>query len=360
MSVMFSIAGCGNDKKENTPSSQGSTVSDARPSQSANSNNSSSTTSSGKTFNLMDYVTVTVTGDSGSGKAAYTFDYGAFEDALAKVLNLKKDSAQFFSDATIIEEAISFSFDKLSGLSNGDSVLLTVSVNDTNIKKYDITLKGGTSTYSVNDLTEIAEFNIAEHDVVALLSNTEIIHHMQTIVVLPENVIDMTIVDSQVISSNKAKLDYTYDLDCTIAILSVKGSVEYTFENGEWQSFKVTHLTELEAYTLSGTYTGTEWDIAGAGVSCNARYEISELSEGVYEAKVTWNAGSETPGMTEISATILLSIDFMTARFIILGNDAALIAAVGRSPYLARALKFDFVSGGFTADGEVVLQKTSD
>jgi len=361
LTLALLLSGCASSESPEAPPSTGSNSSST-----TNQSQSTDAVSTGKTINLMDYVSVSISGENGDGKASYSFDYGTFEDVLADRLSADKDSAQFFTDATIVEESISISLDKLTGLSNGDSVVLTVS-NDTEIaRKYGLSFQGGTSSYSVTDLREIAELILTDQDIIALLLETTVNYNMQEISVSQDNMLDFAVVDSQIgVRPDTARLDYSFGLDCKIAILQVTGFIEYKYENDTWVDTRVASNANRGAYTLSGVYTGTEWDIAAAGVPCNARYDITELSEGVYEATVTWSAGDESPEMVEITAVIPLAVDFTTERFIIQGNNAALTAAVGRSPYLARALKFDFINGGFTTnrgfttDIELALLKVS-
>ena len=319
-----------------------------------------SDSNTGTTINLMDYVTVTISGDDGYGKASYSFDYGTFEDVLAEKLDVDADSVQFLADVMVIEEGIQISLDKTSELSNGDSVVLTVSYNDEAAKNYKLSFQGGTATYNVTELTEVAEFTASENDVIALLSETTVLHYMQDIPVVPERIQGFAITDTQVdYQRNAAQVDYNYDLDCTIAVLSITGSVQYKYENDAWVNTHISHSAQIKEYTLSGAYKGTEWDIANAGVSCNARYEITELDDGSYQAAVTWSGNEESPNMSEIMATFALANSFDTSRFVITDNKAQ-TAAIGNAPYLYRALKFDFINGGFTNDGEISLLKSSD
>ena len=363
LTLLLFISGCGSSGTSNpSPASNSNSGATSNPSQ------GSSPVSTGRAINLVDYATVAISGESGQGKATYSFDYGKFEDMLAQRLEADKDSAQFFSDATIIEEGIRISLDKTSGLSNGDNVVLTVSYNNEAAKKYNLAFQGGSATHSVSDLIEIAEFTVDEQDVIALLLETTVNHNMQDITVLPENITGFSIVDSQNgISPDTARLNFAYGLDCKIAVLSITGSVEYKYENDAWVNTRImSTVSQGTTYKLPGVYTGFELDIAGDGIPCNARYEITETSEGVYEAKATWSAGEESPDMAEKTATLPLSVDFTTQRFIIPGNEAALTAAVGRTPYLARALKFDYANGGFsankgfTSEKEIDLLKISD
>lgn len=321
---------------------------------------SSGSGEAGKTINLMQYTTVTISGDDGFGNASYSFAYGAFEDTLAVALDADKNSAQFFADAVLIEEGIKISLDKTSNLSNGDSVVLTVSYND-EAKDYKLSFQGGTATYSVTELTEIAEFTASDDDIIALLSETTVLHYMQNIPVAPERIQGFTITDTQVdYQRNAAQVDYSYDLDCVIAVLSVTGSAQYKYQNDAWESTNFTHLAEVKEYTLSGVYEGKEWGIADGGASCNARYEISETADGEYQAVVTWSANRESPDMAEHTVTISLLDSFDTSRFAITNINSEIKTAEEKSPYLARALKFDFINGGFTTSGEIELLKISD
>lgn len=306
----------------------------------------------GKTINLMDYVSVAITGDDGYGKAAYDFDYGAFEDALAVALDADINSTQFFADATIIEEGISLSLGKTSDLSNGDTVVLTVSYNDKAAENYKVTFTGGTTTYTAEGLTEVAEFSAGDSDIIALLSETTVLYYAQNISISAENIQSFDIVDTQVdYQRNTAQVDYTYELNCKIAVLSVSGTINFKYADNVWGSSQLTHLADIKEYTLTGTYSGTEWDITASGASCDAVYVITDNGDGTYNAAVTWDG--------TITADITLLDSFDTGRFVITDNSAQ-TAAIGSAPYLYRALKFDFINGGFTTSGEVELLKTAD
>lgn len=316
--------------------------------------------SNAKTINLMEYITVAITGDSGYGKASYLFDYGAFEEALAEALDGDINSVQFFSDAAIIEEGISISFDKTSDLSNGDTVVLTVTYDNTAAENYKISFEGGTTTYTAEGLTEIEEFSAEEDNVIELLSETTVLYYTQHIPVSPENISNFEMTDFQVdYQRNTAQVDYSYELDCKIAVLSVSGSVQFKYEDNAWVSAHISHSAQIKEYTLSGTYTGAEWDIAASGVSCNATYEITDNGDGTYTAVVTWSANEDSPGMEEITTEITLLDSFDMARFVITDNSAQ-SSAIGRAPYLYRALKFDFINGGLYDTGAVELLKVSD
>ena len=322
---------------------------------------SGNTGSSDKTIDLMQYVTVTFSGDNGYGKASYAFDYGSFENMLAEKLNTDKNSAQFFADAVIIEEGIKTSLDKTTGLSNGDKITLTVSYNEAAAKDYKLTFQGGTSSFTAEKLTEITEFSVDDSDAIALLSETTVFQYMQEIPVLPDRISYFEITDSQVdYQRNTAQVDYTYDMDCEIAVLSVTGSIQYKYENDAWTDNHISRVAEIKEYTLSGVYTGTEWGITGDGASCNARYEITEKDGGSYEVFITWSANAESSDMAEHTVTISLTNYFETSRFLISNINSEIKTADGKSPYLYRALKFDFISGGFTTGGEVELQKVAD
>ena len=316
--------------------------------------------SSSKTIDLMEYVSLSFSGDNGRGRTAQSFDYGAFEDALAEALDADENSAQFFADVLIIEDGIQISLDKTTDLSNGDEVTLVVRYNEAAAKDYKLSFQGGSVSSVVSGLTEVAEFTATESDAMALLSETTVLHYMQDIPLLPERISNLTLAEPQVNYQVKtANLDYSFDMDCEIAILSVQGTIQYKYENDAWTNIHISRISEVKEYTLEGTYTGTEWDIAGNGISCNATYEITKKDDGSYEASVTWNANNESPTMPEHTATIPLENVFDTSRFLISNIHSEIKAPDGRSPYLYRALGFDFIAGGFSRSGEVELKKVS-
>ncbi|MDR2713568.1 MAG: hypothetical protein LBB91_10700 [Clostridiales bacterium] len=314
-----------------------------------------------KTIDLMEYVNVSFADVNKEGRASYSFDYDGFEESLALALREDIDSLQFLRDSTIIGDSINISLDKSTNLSNGDAVVLTLTYDSAVAKKYGLKLISGTKTYAVDGLEVIDEFIATQDDIINAVADETVFYWNQNIPIVPEMISDFEITDSQANNKRKtAEVKYTCDIDCKIVVLSINGSVSYKYSDGEWTISQVTRTAQLKSYTLSGTYEGTEWGIAGYGVSCNAKYIISENSDGSYEAEATWSGNQESLDMEEITAKVSFTNFLDNARLIAFSDDA-LIDAIGRNPYgYGRAFRLDFYNGGFTSKGEVELQKVDE
>lgn len=310
-------------------------------------------------IDLIAYTNVTFSGDNGYGYASVDFNYGALEDLLTKTLgNDNKDTLDFLADVVIIEEAIDITLDRKTDLSNGDKIILTAAFDDTIAEKYNLDVTCGTQAFEVNGLEVVPKFEISENDIQNLISDSKVTCYLTEIPVSLEQVsnIQITNIDSN-IPARTAYITYSFNIDCKIALLEVTGQANYQYENNAWNCVSHYHqMAQVKKWLLAGTYTGTEWDIAGSKVGCNARYEIVETQEGVYTANVTWSASEDSTDMTEINVTIPLVSFFDTARFVITDNSSVK-DELGYAPYQYRALRFDFINGGFESSGEVSLRK---
>lgn len=105
-------------------------------------------------INLMDYAAVSFDGDNGEGTANVDVDYDSLETDMVggqdKVDALELEDAMKYLNAV---EKISYSFDKSDNLSNGDTIVLTVSYDETTVNEagviFDDTL---TKEYTVSGL----------------------------------------------------------------------------------------------------------------------------------------------------------------------------------------------------------------
>lgn len=83
----------------------------------------------GKTINLSKYVTLTVSGYEGYGKAEWDFDEKAFEEKYKNKLKFTRKAKEEFGSYTtpceVVELLFSGKLDKADGLSNGDLVTFT-------------------------------------------------------------------------------------------------------------------------------------------------------------------------------------------------------------------------------------------
>lgn len=108
----------------------------------------------------------------------------------------------------------------------------------------------------MDTLIEVAEFSVDDSDIIALLSETTVLYYAQNIPVSAVNVKSFEITDTQVDSQrNTAHVDYGYELDCKIAVLSVAGTVNFKYADNAWESSQMTHLADIKEYILTDTYT---------------------------------------------------------------------------------------------------------
>lgn len=309
-------------------------------------------------INLLDYLSVSFSGDNERGLTNVNFDYGAFEEILENQIGPNtNDEAELWRDILTIEEGLDLSIDKKSGLINGDIVTVTVSFDESIAENYNLDISGGSMTYQVSGLLELPEFTISKDDLPALISGSEATYWLSTVTIVPEKMSNIELLGYEVDTLLKtATVEYIFDLDCTLAILAVTGYAEYKCEGENWTLKNIYNQTELKKWTLTGTYTGTEWGIAGPGISCAAHYEIVETSDSNYVANITWSANNESPDMKTVSVTVPLISYFENTRFIIT-DTSAIYEVLGTEPYFSRALKFDFANGTLFNPGEVELTK---
>lgn len=114
-------------------------------------------TSCSKTIKPEDYVSVSFSGSNGSGIASVNLDMLSLSDEITKSMKEKNISEdKIFSFLYLSNDAeFNYSLDKNSGLSNGDTVTLTLSWNNKNLKKYKIQFGGKKEiTYKVENLPD--------------------------------------------------------------------------------------------------------------------------------------------------------------------------------------------------------------
>ena len=275
-------------------------------------------------IDLMAYTVVTFSGDDGYGYAAVDFDYGALEELLTSTLGKDdKDTLDFLADLVIIEDAVDITLDTKTNLSNGDKITLTAGFDETIAEKYNLDVTGGTKTYEVTGLEVVPEFSVSETDIQELVADSKVMCYLTELTVSPEQVsnIQTTEINSN-IPARTASVTYSFNIDCKIATLDVTGQADYRYENSAWICVgQYNQMAQIKEWNLEGTYVGTEGGIAGAGIGCNARYEIVETGEDVYVANVVWSASEESGEMQEISVSIPLVNSFDTSRFVITDNS---------------------------------------
>ncbi len=115
-------------------------------------------------FDLYDYITWEAAGDNGDGKLTVVFDDAklakdveAYVDESLKgasVTNEEEDAASL-SDR-IVNDYIEVSALPIEGISNGDTVVIYTSYNDSRIKAYGFRVKGGSKKVKISGLGDKA------------------------------------------------------------------------------------------------------------------------------------------------------------------------------------------------------------
>ena len=121
---------------------------------------------SGKTIKLDKYLTIEAEGYDGYGTANVSIDWDAVEEKYGSKLKFtgaaKKEFGGFLglmSPVDAIQDSVSVQLDKREGLSNGDVVTYTWSV-DENLSKYvNCKVKFKDGDFTVSDLTEVGTFD---------------------------------------------------------------------------------------------------------------------------------------------------------------------------------------------------------
>ena len=116
------------------------------------------------TFNLYDYITWEATGNDGDGKLTVVFDdaklakdvegYVGESIQSSSVTNADEDAASL--SERIVKDYIEVSSLPVEGISNGDTVVIYTSYNDSRIKSYGFKVKGGSKKVKISGLGEQA------------------------------------------------------------------------------------------------------------------------------------------------------------------------------------------------------------
>lgn len=122
--------------------------------------------SAGKTINLNKYLTLEASGYDGYGSAVPSIDWREIEKKYGKKLAFtsaaKREAGAFLSMMTpleLVQQSVSVEFDKSSGLSNGDKVAYTWTVDKELSKYVKCKVKYKDGTYTVSDLAEVGTFD---------------------------------------------------------------------------------------------------------------------------------------------------------------------------------------------------------
>ncbi len=108
-------------------------------------------------IDIFSEVSVEVTGYNGYGEV--TFSEG---DWLEEVVDQVEEHLSLREESEIFD-AVEFSYEPSEGLSNGDTVTVTVDVDEDVFDEYKLKLESETATFPVEDLEEIQEFDPFEN-----------------------------------------------------------------------------------------------------------------------------------------------------------------------------------------------------
>lgn len=116
----------------------------------------------GVKINAMDYAKLRVDGLNTEGVARVVFD----TDALLTLIEQEKTLTE--RDKEVIEVLVSdaykdFALSKNSGLSNGDEVEITSNLEKKLLKDYGVIIKNGSSKFTVENLIDFADINLADY-----------------------------------------------------------------------------------------------------------------------------------------------------------------------------------------------------
>lgn len=126
-----------------------------------------------KTVDLTQYADVTYSGANGNGSATIDLDYGG----LGKEL-FGKDATQSIIDEAQTELSlmgnVDYTLDKEDGLSNGDTITMTVTCSDSFAKTHEIKLKNTTKKITVSGLPEAKSLDPFSPDILTILYDDSI------------------------------------------------------------------------------------------------------------------------------------------------------------------------------------------
>lgn len=107
----------------------------------------------GKKIDLFDYITVSFSGEDGSGYATVYDEYDYEDDEkLFPEGDSDADEWNMMGTMILLEDAFEIEVDPKSGLSNGDTVTVTVTADNDAIKKTGYKFVTGSKKYTVEGL----------------------------------------------------------------------------------------------------------------------------------------------------------------------------------------------------------------
>lgn len=116
-----------------------------------------------KTIDVTSEVQVTFSGGNGYGKAEVENEY-FWEDEALEIAGIDSiDSFTSLGEALVIESAVQYELTPNENLSNGDEVVLSVSIDESVLEDYDFKLKAKEKKFTVAGLPEIQTVDLFEN-----------------------------------------------------------------------------------------------------------------------------------------------------------------------------------------------------
>lgn len=115
-----------------------------------------------KKIDVMETLSLKYDGVNGYGTAELSNEYSWEEEAL-EAAEIKIDDLESWDDVSNIENAVSYELSPTENLSNGDEIIVKVSIDNEAVKKYKINLVGEEKKFTVSGLNEVEEVDLFEN-----------------------------------------------------------------------------------------------------------------------------------------------------------------------------------------------------
>jgi len=258
-----------------------------------------------KSVDLSGFAVISIRGYDGDASASVSVDWGAFENAILSVK--EKNSLSSVAKIAELEGSISYKLDKTESLSNGDTVTLKVSWDDSVMKKYKLKFTASKKALQVMGLDKLTEIDLfadihIEYDGVApeakaILRNASHDAFLKTINYRIDNGFDL---------SNGDTITVTANINVDIAAKS-----GYAIKETE-KKFTVSGVDEyINSFSLIDQPTFSRMEKQARDViesNIANRYEASLI---LYPNKFAWNMSFQS---VEVSALNLVHSYFLSLK----------------------------------------------
>ncbi len=267
--------------------------------------------SSSVSVNLTDYITINCTGTDGSGTATVDFDFTQLEKDLVgdDDDNISQEEFEKLDDIAFFESSIACELDKSEGLSNGDTVTVTVSYSSDIAKEQKINVTGDTAKeFEVSGLEEPIELDAFESSIFNVAEGEEGIYvefdgTSPNIMISIQNWIDKENPLSQVdysVEGDEQELEY-YENGDEITIVATLPS-NLTDEGYVLKEDKTTITIGGANEYLSSIddLTSEDWEVINSKIE---EFKTNNLSSGTYSGlSIVRDSGNDNIiGFTDVT-----------------------------------------------------------